>query len=60
MIQLNLVSPLYKAAWEWLASDWERVQRTLNGQENTFRGKRVLLTGAAGFFDFAAAKAPAT
>ncbi len=52
MIQLNLASPLYRDAWEWLASDWRRVQKTLNGKENAFRGKRVLLTGAAGFLGF--------
>ena len=52
MIQLNLASPLYRDAWEWLASDWRRVKKTLNGKENAFRGKRVLLTGAAGFLGF--------
>lgn len=52
MIHWDLVSPLYKEAWEWLAGDWSRVRETLKGKDNAFRGKRVLLTGAAGFLGF--------
>ena len=52
MIQMDVASPLYQKAWEWLASDWQRVQKALNGKEDVLRGKRLLLTGAAGFLGF--------
>jgi len=52
MIQLKSASKMYQDAWNWLEEDWQRVQASLNGQEEKFMGKRVLLTGAAGFLGF--------
>ena len=52
MIQLRSGSTLYQNAWNWLAEDWQRVQENLQGQEKRFFGKRVLVTGAAGFLGF--------
>ena len=43
---------LYHEAQLWLEEDWRRVKNTLDGRETDFRGKRILVTGAAGFLGF--------
>ncbi|MEW6246155.1 MAG: NAD-dependent epimerase/dehydratase family protein [Nitrospirota bacterium] len=45
-------SALYSEAQSWLAEDWQRVERDLGAQAASFYGRRVLLTGAAGFLGF--------
>jgi UDP-glucuronate decarboxylase len=45
-------SPLYKQAWAWLEEDWWRVEESLAGRAEAFRGKRILITGAVGFLGF--------
>jgi UDP-glucuronate decarboxylase len=42
----------YEQARAWLKEDWQRVDDALAGQTARFRGKRILLTGAAGFLGF--------
>ena len=46
------VSSVYGEARAWLADDWRRVEKALDGQAEAFYGKRILLTGAAGFLGF--------
>ena len=46
------LSQLYTEARSWLEKDWDRVGMSLAGREATFRGKRILVTGAAGFLGF--------
>jgi UDP-glucuronate decarboxylase len=43
---------LYREAQEWLAEDWRRVACSLGNRVPSFYGKRILLTGAAGFLGF--------
>lgn len=43
---------LYEEALSWLEEDWRRVDVSLAGQTARLRGKRVLVTGAAGFLGF--------
>lgn len=43
---------LYGEARCWLEEDWRRVDDQLAGKTERFRGKRVLVTGAAGFLGF--------
>lgn len=43
---------MYEQARSWLEEDWRRVDDALVGQTARFRGKRILLTGAAGFLGF--------
>ena len=45
-------SEIYKQARVWLEDDWGQIAESLNGKENQFRGKSVLITGAAGFLGF--------
>jgi dTDP-glucose 4,6-dehydratase/UDP-glucuronate decarboxylase len=45
-------SYLYERARSWLEPDWSRVSESLNGKEESLRGRRVLITGAAGFLGF--------
>ena len=42
----------YEQARSWLDEDWQRVDDALAGQTARFRGKRILVTGAAGFLGF--------
>jgi dTDP-glucose 4,6-dehydratase/UDP-glucuronate decarboxylase len=43
---------LFKQAQSWLQEDWRRVEKSFAGREDAFRGKRILVTGAAGFLGF--------
>jgi UDP-glucuronate decarboxylase len=43
---------LYHEARSWLEEDWRRVDEALAGNAQRFRGKRILVTGAAGFLGF--------
>lgn len=43
---------LYAKATEWLDEDWARMEKTLGDRVQAFAGKRVLVTGAAGFLGF--------
>jgi len=52
MIELKSGSKMYQDAWNWLEEDWQRVHASLKGQSEHFLGKRVLVTGAAGFLGF--------
>ena len=52
MIELKSGSKMYQDAWNWLEEDWQRVHASLNGRSEHFLGKRVLVTGAAGFLGF--------
>jgi dTDP-glucose 4,6-dehydratase/UDP-glucuronate decarboxylase len=45
-------SSLYLSAQTWLDEDWKRITDTLGERVETFRGKRILVTGAAGFLGF--------
>jgi UDP-glucuronate decarboxylase len=45
-------SELFKQARSWLQEDWCRVEKSLAGREVEFRGKTILVTGAAGFLGF--------
>jgi len=45
-------SETYHEARLWLEDDWRRVVEALGGREADFRGKTILLTGAAGFLGF--------
>lgn len=45
-------SEVYKKARLWLEADWLQIAESLNGKEDQFRGKHVLITGAAGFLGF--------
>jgi dTDP-glucose 4,6-dehydratase/UDP-glucuronate decarboxylase len=47
------VTSLYAEAWAWLEDDWRRVEESLGDQVARFFGKRILITGAAGFLGFA-------
>ena len=46
------VTSLYAEARAWLAEDWRRVEESLGDQVARFFGKRILITGAAGFLGF--------
>jgi UDP-glucuronate decarboxylase len=46
------VSQLYLEARSWLADDWHRIEESLDGATAAFHGKRILVTGAAGFLGF--------
>src|SRR5918993_3535270 len=43
---------IHADAKAWLAKDLSRVESSLDGKAEAFFGKRVLLTGAAGFLGF--------
>lgn len=43
---------LYREAQAWLDDDWERIKNTLGDRVEAFSGKRILVTGAAGFLGF--------
>ena len=43
---------LYTDAQTWLDEDWRRIAESLGDRVEAFRGKRVLVTGAAGFLGF--------
>lgn len=45
-------SSLYSSAQTWLDEDWRRIAESLGDRAEAFRGKRVLVTGAAGFLGF--------
>ena len=45
-------SSLYTDAQTWLDEDWGRIAESLGDRVEAFRGKRVLVTGAAGFLGF--------
>ena len=42
----------YQKARSWLEEDWQRVDHALAEQTARLRGKRILVTGAAGFLGF--------
>ena len=46
------LSKLSAQARTWLAEDWMRVEQALGDQAKQLKGKRILLTGAAGFLGF--------
>ena len=43
---------LFAQAQAWLDEDWARMEKTLGQRLEEFRGKRILVTGAAGFLGF--------
>lgn len=43
---------LFGRAQGWLDEDWARMENTLGPRLEAFRGKRILVTGAAGFLGF--------
>jgi dTDP-glucose 4,6-dehydratase/UDP-glucuronate decarboxylase len=43
---------LYAEAHAWLAEDWRRVEESLGDKVARLFGKRILITGAAGFLGF--------
>src|SRR3712207_2739843 len=43
---------LFAQAQAWLDEDWSRMDRALGPRLEAFRGKRILVTGAAGFLGF--------
>ena len=45
---------LFAQAQAWLDEDWARMEKTLGPRLEAFRGKHILVTGAAGFLGFAA------
>jgi dTDP-glucose 4,6-dehydratase/UDP-glucuronate decarboxylase len=48
----DFVTVLYAEAQAWLAEDWRRVAESLGDNVARFFGKRILITGAAGFLGF--------
>lgn len=44
--------PLFAEAQAWLDEDWDRIKHALGDRVEAFRGKRILVTGAAGFLGF--------
>jgi UDP-glucuronate decarboxylase len=52
-MRLHSSSPAsYPKAQAWLEEDWSRVEESMAGQVERFRGERVLITGAVGFLGF--------
>jgi dTDP-glucose 4,6-dehydratase/UDP-glucuronate decarboxylase len=49
---MSVGTSLYSAAQTWLDEDWRRIADTLGEGVERFRGKRILVTGAAGFLGF--------
>ena len=45
---------LFAQAQAWLDEDWARMEKTLGPRLEAFRGKHILVTGAAGFLGLAA------
>ena len=43
---------LFAQAQGWLDEDWARMEKTLGPRLEAFRGKHILVTGAAGFLGF--------
>jgi len=43
---------LFGQAQAWLDEDWARMEKTLGPRLEAFRGKQILVTGAAGFLGF--------
>lgn len=43
---------LFAQAQAWLDEDWARMEKTLGPRLEAFRGKQILVTGAAGFLGF--------
>ena len=43
---------LFAQAQAWLDEDWARMEKTLGPRLEAFRGKHILVTGAAGFLGF--------
>jgi UDP-glucuronate decarboxylase len=52
MVVNGSVSQLYLEARSWLEDDWHRIEESLDGAMAAFHGKRILVTGAAGFLGF--------
>lgn len=52
MITRESPTHLYQEARLWLEEDFQRVENALGGRSKKFLGKRVLVTGAAGFLGF--------
>jgi dTDP-glucose 4,6-dehydratase/UDP-glucuronate decarboxylase len=46
------ISGIYDKALTWLEEDWRRVDEALADRTRQLRGKRILVTGAAGFLGF--------
>ena len=51
-LQSCSASELFRHAQGWLQEDWRRVEKAFAGREAAFRGKTILVTGAAGFLGF--------
>ncbi len=51
-MHMNTGTSLYSVAQDWLDEDWGRITETLGERVEAFRGKRILITGAAGFLGF--------
>ncbi len=49
---MTVETTLFAQAQEWLDKDWARMETTLGKRLEAFRGKRILVTGAAGFLGF--------
>lgn len=49
---MTVEATLFAQAQEWLDEDWARMETTLGKHLEAFRGKRILVTGAAGFLGF--------
>jgi UDP-glucuronate decarboxylase len=48
----DAVTSLYSEAQVWCAEDWRRIEESLGDKVARFFGKRILITGAAGFLGF--------
>lgn len=51
-MDFDRVTSLYAEAHAWLAEDWRRVEESLGDKVTRLFGKRILITGAAGFLGF--------
>jgi nucleoside-diphosphate-sugar epimerase len=52
LMDSDSVTSLYAEAYAWLEADWLRVEESLGDKVARFFGKRILITGAAGFLGF--------
>jgi UDP-glucuronate decarboxylase len=52
MMRGGSLSLLYEEARAWLEDDWKRIEIALAGRQAAFMGKRILVTGGAGFLGF--------
>jgi UDP-glucuronate decarboxylase len=52
LMDSDSVTSLYLKARTWLEEDWKRIEESLGDKVARFFGKRILITGAAGFLGF--------